>query len=855
MKPLHLVGLRGANDQKLIFHPPERAPLVLTSLVPPMDQEQILGFYQQVLAPSGQLPRIEVEWGQSMLPTDRRFLQTMRERHGAQEVLVVVRVLRDQPMVDLNQILAQPELDAFQHVAISAVDPMRNESLVRLSELAQFVTEVAQERYEEIADELGLRQEAFHSIQHRLRVLLNPVDILEAVNALIDVQDEAKAIALASPRGHEGAGQDGPRPEEAKSTFEDQVVWRILSRVFHARPVEEQVLLAAFALDKQKLGAKLLGARWKSAHARLRAAQLIRNDELAGWATWLKEAKQEDLLRQAVSVHYARRRDEVRWIGQARKWFRDHQGRKRGGELHPRIVAVFDLINAGKYGRAKEELNTIEPLLSGREVSDTVRGDFWDALGRVKLSIGQATDGLEALQRAVDLLEKGQATATRRAATLTELASGLRDNRRWLEAEPLFREALRLAEEGGDTPTSRSITMAELASGLRDNRRWLEAEPLFREALRLAEEGSDTPTNRSITMAELARGLRDNGRWSEAEPLFREALRLAEEGGATSTSRAITMHALARGLLGNGRWSEAEPLLREASRLKEEGGATPTSRAITMHELASGLRDNGRWSEAEPLFREALRLAEEGGDTSTGRAITMDHLARGLRDNGRWSEAEPLFRNALRLKEEGGDTPTNRAITMHELARGLRDNGRWSEAEPLFRDAVRLAEEGGDTPTNRAITMHELARGLRDNGRWSEAEPLFRNALRLKEEGGDTPTSRAITMHALARGLLDNGRWPEAEPIFREALLLKRGDNTEPVSLAVTMDHLARGLRDHGFWVEAEPLFREALRLKEEARAKPKSIRETMDELARGLRANGREAEAKALVEQATQLV
>jgi tetratricopeptide (TPR) repeat protein len=647
VKPLHLVGLRGANDQKLIFHPPERAPLVLTSLVPPMDQELILGFYQQVLAPSGQLPRIEVEWGQSMLLTDRRFLQTMRKRHGAQEVLVVVRVLRDQPMVDLHQILAQPELDAFQYVAISAVDPMRNESLVRLSELAQFVTEVAQERYEEIADELGLRQEAFHSIQHRLRVLLNPVDILEAVNALIDVQDEAKAIALASPRGHNGAGPDGARLGAA-STFEDQVVWRILSRVFHARPVEEQVLLTAFALDKQKQGANLLGGRWEAAHARLRSAQLIRNDELAGWATWLKEGKQEELLRQAVSGHHARRKDEVRWLGQVHKWFRDHQERKREG-LHARIFAVFGLINAGKYGRAEEELSSIEPLLSGREASDEVRGDFWDALGRVKLSVGQASDGIEALKCAVGLLEKGQATATRKAVTLTVLASGLSDNGRWAEAEPLFREALRLKDKGGATPTNRSFTMAELACGLSDNGRWSEAEPIFREAMRLAEEGGDTPTSRSITIDELARGLLDNGRWAEAEPLFRDALRL-----------------------------------------KEEGGDTPTSRAITMDQLARGLRDNGRWSEAEPLFREALRLKRDDNAKPVSLAATMDHLARGSRDHGGWAEAESLFREALRLKEEARAKPKSIRETMYELALGLRANGREAEAKALVEQATQL---------------------------------------------------------------------------------------------------------------------------------------------------------------------
>lgn len=523
MRPLHLVGLRGASDQELIFHPAERAPLVLTSLVPAMDQEQILSFYQQVLVAKGQLPRIEVEWGRSLLPTDRRFLQVMRERHGAQKMLVVVRVLRDQPIVDLHEILAQPEIDAFEHVAISALDPMQNESLVRLAELAQFVTDVAHERYQEIADELGLPSESFNTIQHRLRMLLNPVDVLEAVNALIDVQDEAKAIALAAPVGQLSLFSDSG----VAATVEDQVVWRILSRVFEARPVEEQVLLTGLALGKKDEIAGILGAGHETPQARLRAAQLIRNGELAGWAQWLREPKQRDLLRDAITHATMRRRSESRWLGQVQSWFRDPRGPQQGGDVHARILAVFGLINAGKYGRAEEELNTIAPLLSGDGVSDEVRGDFWDAIGWVRLAMGQPAKGLEALGQAVAFFDKGRTPPARRAITMDGLARGLRDSGRWSEAEPLFREALRLKEEDGASATSRAVTIHNLARGLRDNGRWSEAEPLFREALRLKEEAGDKAASIRGTMDALAAGLRANGRIAEADALTEQAARLA----------------------------------------------------------------------------------------------------------------------------------------------------------------------------------------------------------------------------------------------------------------------------------------------------------------------------------------
>ncbi len=68
--------------------------------------------------------------------------------------------------------------------------------------------------------------------------------------------------------------------------------------------------------------------------------------------------------------------------------------------------------------------------------------------------------------------------------------------------------------------------MSALARGLRDNGRWDEAEPLFREALRLAEEGGDTPSSRGITLQAFARGLRDNGRVLEALEVEREAAAL-----------------------------------------------------------------------------------------------------------------------------------------------------------------------------------------------------------------------------------------------------------------------------------------------------------------------------------------
>ncbi len=82
MRPLHLVGLRGVGGESLRFYAHGHVPLVLPSLIPLIDQEQILAFYQEVLVPGVRLPRIEVDWVRSLLPTDRRFLRTQDLRIG-----------------------------------------------------------------------------------------------------------------------------------------------------------------------------------------------------------------------------------------------------------------------------------------------------------------------------------------------------------------------------------------------------------------------------------------------------------------------------------------------------------------------------------------------------------------------------------------------------------------------------------------------------------------------------------------------------------------------------------------------------------------------------------------------------
>ncbi|MDI1483706.1 tetratricopeptide repeat protein [Polyangium sp. y55x31] len=612
MRALHLIGLRTATGEKVRLYPADTFPLFLPSWLVESDREILLAFYQQILG-EDTLRRAEVEWYRSIVDADREFLRNLRERHGSDEFLVVVKVRR--PDVDLNDVLAQPELQGFQHVAITSDFPVANERLGKLGEIGRLVQTTAEEIYEEMVRELGLRPDGIELVEPLVQTLLNPILVIETYNALLDVHAE----------------------NVARENQRDAIYRRILGRLLDTMPGGEVVGLVVLALRGEKgFAAAMKEPERTNVLASLRGRMLVRDRKIILWARFLSEEFVRELLRERVQrlaypearpAHGARR--VMKWLDPAAQPVAKDR-------LRADVFAIFKWLNEGQLGRARTELQALESRLDEPGVTMVTRSYYWLAAARMLHLEG-----------------------------------------RWAEAESLFRKALSLQKEGGANAKIHGIILHNLACGLRDNGRWTEAEPLFHEALRLGEEGGDTATSRGLTLHELACGLSDNGRWAEAEPVFREALRLKEKGGATAISRSITLHELACGLCDNGCWAEAEPLFREALRLGEEGGDTATSRGITLHELACGLCDNGRWAEAEPMFLEALRLKREGAASAEELAVTLRAYSRGLRAHGRHeeaalleAEADLLDEAATRVVETSTQATAREAVGPDESGRG-----------------------------------------------------------------------------------------------------------------------------------------------------------------------------------------
>jgi tetratricopeptide (TPR) repeat protein len=253
---------------------------------------------------------------------------------------------------------------------------------------------------------------------------------------------------------------------------------------------------------------------------------------------------------------------------------------------------------------------------------------------------------------------------------------------------------LTTSEFGPDTSET-AVALNDLASTYHNLARYIDAEPLFRQAIETGEKnlGKEHP-NVATYYDNLAQLLRDQGKYAEAEPLLRRAVEIHEKVlGKEDPDVAIDYSNLALLLQDQSKYAEAEPLLRRAVEIHEKVlGKEHPDVAIDYSNLALLLQDQSKYAEAEPLLRRAIEIHEKVlGKEHPDVATDYNNLASVLQDQGKYAEAEPLFRRAIEIHEKflGKEHP-DVAIDCASLALSLKDQGRYAEADPLLRRAIEI---------------------------------------------------------------------------------------------------------------------------------------------------------------------
>lgn len=542
MRAFDLASLGARAEPPLRFRPMLEGRLLLPSFVPESSKEPALHLLQRTMA-ARPLTRIEVDWYRRIFPTDERFLHSCVDKHGADSWLLVVRVRGDG--VSLQDVLQDAAIHRFEHVVIAADLPMRDERLGLLSELCAFVTRALEDAYDEIARDLSLRFDATESIADLVPRLADPARIVDAFNALVDVQVEGIAV------------------DEQKNAIQR----RVLRRLFESLTLPEQ-LVVHFAVSateptSDQLDPTTIDAAWRSL-----ADQLLANGRsLAGWTALLRDPSVSAVTREVLEAQHAEAHEHEERLSRV---FSAQQLADRARLLDRVLSLAEQAVREGRTQLTEELVSEASLLLAGASLAQ-----------RQRLSLVRG-----------NLLHR-------------EALARLPDAR---AAEELFREALQVKRAGKDNPDRISFALQSLAHSLETQGRYGEAEPLYREALQLEREINVVPLFTSVAARALARSIFAQGRSAEAEPLFREALQLSRNAGLPPSLVATFSLGLAQSILAQSRPAEAEPLFRDALDLFSHGESKPDERAEALRGLAACVLALGRADEAASLEAQASAL-------------------------------------------------------------------------------------------------------------------------------------------------------------------------------------------------------------------------------------------------------
>ena len=301
--------------------------------------------------------------------------------------------------------------------------------------------------------------------------------------------------------------------------------------------------------------------------------------------------------------------------------------------------------------------------------------------------------------------------------------------------EPLTgREALEVAVEQIERVENGSETRAALFDAVGGVYRNLgleqEARTLLKKALDLRREihGEDHPR-----VAESLHNLALIEDPEKAEPLMRRAVAIQRRvlpQGHRDLARGLNN--LAMLLRKEGKLTEAETLARESLAVKKVlfGPEHPEVTA-PLNTLATILRDLGKLDESEAFYRECLELRRRSEDPVSPRlANVLNNLAEVLLERGEAGAARPMYEEALDIRRQLYDVDDPRLVaSLNNLGRVHIELDDAMTAQTLIREALEVERQRDKTePERLAGLAKNLARALSESGSFAECEELAREA-------------------------------------------------------------------------------------------------------------------------------
>ncbi len=262
------------------------------------------------------------------------------------------------------------------------------------------------------------------------------------------------------------------------------------------------------------------------------------------------------------------------------------------------------------------------------------------------------------------------------------------------QAAEIHKENLISRSKKGISTQEYAQTAAHLATLYSAMGKYVEAEPLFRQALDIEEKvsGKNTVAYSSI-LNNLGNLYTAMGRYAEAGKIYEQVLETRK--GTLSTNHpeyAATLNAMALLYRKNKQNGLAESLYKQALNIRKMTlGEKSAEYAASLDNLAGFYQSINKNTEAEANYRKALEIRKVVfGAKSTKAAASMNNLAILFEDNKLYAKAEPLYKEALEIFVQNlGEKHPNTTSTLNNAALFFETQGKFAQAEPLYQRMVK----------------------------------------------------------------------------------------------------------------------------------------------------------------------
>ena len=257
---------------------------------------------------------------------------------------------------------------------------------------------------------------------------------------------------------------------------------------------------------------------------------------------------------------------------------------------------------------AWEQITTPEPVETAVTLND---------LGNLLRVQGRFLEAERLLRRAVALEERAeQPVQLDLAYTLNSLGALYCNRNQPTSAIPLLKRGLAIREQtlGSEHPLVAS-SLSNLADALLLLDKTVEAETLYRRALKILDATAEHPTLAALTNYKLAEMYSHKrraraGNLLEAEAFYRQSLTAWDRAPERNHPQVgLSLCGLAEIYLTQQRYAEAEPLLKQALEIQEQAlGSTHPQVARVLLDYASVLRKQHLRREAASMEERAKNI-------------------------------------------------------------------------------------------------------------------------------------------------------------------------------------------------------------------------------------------------------